>query len=53
MSAYREQQSDEGDCGPGPASHATKQVLRLPKGEKSPSEGSSSASRSHGNEQQL
>ena len=53
VSAYPERQSDEGDCGPGPASHATKQVMLLPKGKKSPSEGSSSASRSHGNEQQL
>ena len=51
VSACPERQPDGGNCGHGPTSHATKQVLLLLKDEKSPSPGSSSASWSHGNKQ--
>ena len=53
VSACPERQPDGGNCGHGPTSHATKQVLLLLKDEKSPSPGSFSASRSHGNKQNL
>lgn len=52
-SACPERQPDGGNCAPGPTSHATKQVLLLLRDEKSPSQGSSSVSRSHGDEQHL